>query len=151
MKPEIQGFFDPLHPLSAMSFTRRTAASAPSSIQSLITIRRPAAPATTAADKVIAVVREHGLNVSWLLKPTPTPTTCRPRPTCRRSWGTSSALAGICGVQHAFSRDLQPQGREGRRLAVGHLFEADEEFMIGNPERAQCTCRAIRRPTWLTR
>ncbi len=89
---------------------------------------------TGQADKVIAFVREHGLQVQWLLETHAHADHLSAAPYLRRQLGGKIAIGqSISKVQAVFKNllNLTPQFRvDGSQF--DHLFAPDEVFHIGN-------------------
>ncbi|WP_339528357.1 MBL fold metallo-hydrolase [Pseudomonas mucidolens] len=89
---------------------------------------------TTQADRVIAFVREHRLQVQWLLETHAHADHLSAAPYLRRELGGRIAIGQfISQVQHVFKRlfNLEPEFRvDGSQF--DHLFAPDEVFHIGN-------------------
>lgn len=89
--------------------------------------------ATTQADRVIAFVRAHRLQVQWLLETHAHADHLSAAPYLRRELGGKIAIGeSISKVQGVFKRlfNLEPEFRiDGSQF--DHLFAADESFMIG--------------------
>ncbi len=132
MKPEIQGFFDPI--TSTVSYVIYEADGSDCAIVDSVLDYDPKAgrTATTAADKIIAFVREHRLTVSWLLETHAHADHLSAAPYLQEKLGGRIGIgAGICKVQHAFSAIFNRKDEKEDGSQFGHLFEADEEFTIG--------------------
>ncbi len=89
---------------------------------------------TGQADKVIAFVREHGLQVQWLLETHAHADHLSAAPYLRRQLGGKIAIGqSISKVQGVFKNlfNLEPEFRvDGSQF--DHLFAPDEVFHIGN-------------------
>ncbi|WP_421555232.1 MBL fold metallo-hydrolase [Pseudomonas kitaguniensis] len=89
---------------------------------------------TAQADRVIGFVREHGLQVQWLLETHAHADHLSAAPYLRRKVGGKIAIGeSISKVQDVFKRlfNLEPEFRvDGSQF--DHLFAADEIFYIGN-------------------
>ncbi|SDU90415.1 MBL fold metallo-hydrolase [Pseudomonas mucidolens] len=89
---------------------------------------------TTQADRVIAFVREHRLQVQWLLETHAHADHLSAAPYLRRELGGRIAIGQfISQVQNVFKRlfNLEPEFRaDGSQF--DHLFAPDEVFHIGN-------------------
>ncbi|PHN27646.1 MBL fold metallo-hydrolase [Pseudomonas sp. ICMP 460] len=89
---------------------------------------------TAQADSVIAFVREHGLQVQWLLETHAHADHLSAAPYLRRNVGGKIAIGeSISKVQGVFKQlfNLEPEFRvDGSQF--DHLFAADEIFYIGN-------------------
>ena len=89
---------------------------------------------TRQADKVIAYVREHRLQVQWLLETHAHADHLSAAPYLRRTLGGKIAIGqAISKVQHVFKHlfNLEPEFRvDGSQF--DHLFAPDEIFPIGN-------------------
>jgi glyoxylase-like metal-dependent hydrolase (beta-lactamase superfamily II) len=96
----------------------------------------PAAGRTTTvqADRIIAFVREHRLQVQWLLETHAHADHLSAAPYLRRELGGKIAIGqSICKVQNAFKAlfNLEPEFCiDGSQF--DHLFAPDESFRIGN-------------------
>ncbi|MBK5354458.1 MBL fold metallo-hydrolase [Pseudomonas sp. TH41] len=90
--------------------------------------------ATVQADKIIAFVREHQLQVQWLLETHAHADHLSAAPYLRRELGGKIAIGqSISKVQGVFKTlfNLEPEFRiDGSQF--DHLFAPDESFMIGN-------------------
>ena len=90
--------------------------------------------ASTQADRIIAFVRQHQLQVQWLLETHAHADHLSAAPYLRRELGGKIAIgAWISKVQNVFKTlfNLEPEFRiDGSQF--DHLFTADESFMIGN-------------------
>lgn len=135
MKPEIQGFFDPT--TSTVSYVIYQADGSDCAILDSVLDYDPKSgrTATTAADKIVAFVREHRLTVSWLLETHAHADHLSAAPYLQEQLGGRIGIgAGIRKVQHAFSAIFNRKNEKEDGSQFGHLFEADESFMIGNLE-----------------
>ena len=104
MKPEIQGFFDPV--TSTVSYVIYEADGSECAIVDSVLDYDPKAgrTATTAADKIVDFVREHRLTVSWLLETHAHADHLSAAPYLQEKLGGRIGIgAGICKVQHSFS------------------------------------------------
>ena len=90
--------------------------------------------ATTQADRIIAFVHEHRLQVQWLLETHAHADHLSAAPYVRRELGGKIAIGqSISQVQDVFKAlfNLEPEFRsDGSQF--DHLFAPDESFMIGN-------------------
>ena len=90
--------------------------------------------ATTQADKIIAFVRDHQLQVQWLLETHAHADHLSAAPYLRRELGGTIAIGqSISKVQGVFKAlfNLEPEFRsDGSQF--DHLFAPDESFMIGH-------------------
>lgn len=88
---------------------------------------------TASADRVVAFIRQHRLHTAWLLETHAHADHLSAAPYLQQQLGGRIAIgAAIRTVQHAFSgiyNFKQAGARDGSQF--DHLFEADEEFMIG--------------------
>ena len=89
---------------------------------------------TTQADKIIAFVRKHQLQVQWLLETHAHADHLSAAPYLRRELGGKIAIGeSISKVQNVFKMlfNLEPEfSVDGSQF--DHLFAPDESFMIGN-------------------
>lgn len=135
MKPQIQGFFDPN--TSTVSYVVYEADGSECAIIDSVLDYDPKSgrTATTAADQVIDFVREHRLKVSWLLETHAHADHLSAAPYLQEKLGGRIGIgAGICKVQHAFAAIFNRKGEKEDGSQFGHLFQADEPFMIGKLE-----------------
>ncbi|XLZ71762.1 MBL fold metallo-hydrolase [Massilia sp. SR12] len=135
MKPQIQGFFDPN--TSTVSYVVYEADGSDCAIIDSVLDYDPKSGRTTtvAADKVIAFVRKHGLSVRWLLETHAHADHLSAAPYLQEKLGGRIGIgAGICKVQHAFGAVFNRKGEKEDGSQFGHLFQADEVFMIGQLE-----------------
>ncbi|MDR9750297.1 MBL fold metallo-hydrolase [Pseudomonas sp. SZMC_28357] len=90
--------------------------------------------ATVQADRIIAFVHEHHLQVQWLLETHAHADHLSAAPYLRRELGGKIAIGqSISNVQHVFKAlfNLEPQfAVDGSQF--DHLFAPDESFLIGN-------------------
>jgi glyoxylase-like metal-dependent hydrolase (beta-lactamase superfamily II) len=141
MKPEIQGFFDPAtSTITYVVFERDGGACAV--IDSVLDYDPKAGRTSTAsADRVVEFIREHGLNVEWLLETHAHADHLSAAPYLQEKIGGRIGIgSGIRTVQHAFSHVFARKGQQDGSQ-FGRLFEADEEFAIG-----ALTARALHVP-----
>ncbi|WP_077045633.1 MBL fold metallo-hydrolase [Pseudomonas sp. KK4] len=130
----IEAFFDPAS--STYSYVIYEADGGQCAIVDPVLDYNPAAGRTTTeqADRIIAFVREHHLQVQWLLETHAHADHLSAAPYLRRELGGRIAIGqSICKVQHVFKAlfNLEPQFCiDGSQF--DHLFAADESFRIGN-------------------
>ncbi len=135
MKPQIQGFFDPN--TSTVSYVVYEADGSDCAIIDSVLDYEPKSgrTSTVSADKVIAFVREHRLNATWLLETHAHADHLSAAPYLQEQLGGRIGIgAGICKVQHAFSAIFNRKGEKEDGSQFDHLFQADEAFMIGRLE-----------------
>ncbi|WP_028102428.1 MBL fold metallo-hydrolase [Pseudoduganella violaceinigra] len=135
MKPQIHGFYDPI--TSTVSYVVYEADGSACAIVDSVLDYDPKSgrTSTAAADKIIAFVREHRLDVSWLLETHAHADHLSAAPYLQEKLGGRIGIgAGICKVQHSFSAIFNRKGEKEDGSQFGHLFEADEVFMIGKLE-----------------
>lgn len=135
MKPQIQGFFDPN--TSTVSYVVYEADGGECAIIDSVLDYDPKSgrTATAAADQVIAFVREHRLTVTWLLETHAHADHLSAAPHLQEKLGGRIGIgASICKVQHAFAAVFNRKGEKEDGSQFGHLFQADEVFMIGKLE-----------------
>lgn len=130
----IEAFFDDAS--STYSYVIYECAGSPCAIVDPVLDYDPAAgrTGTTQADRIIAFVREHRLQVQWLLETHAHADHLSAAPYLRRELGGQIAIGeSICKVQDVFKAlfNLEPQFRsDGSQF--DHLFAPDESFSIGN-------------------
>ena len=135
MKPEIQGFFDPN--TSTVSYVVYEADGSDCAIIDSVLDYDPKSGRTStgSADKIIAFVRAHRLNASWLLETHAHADHLSAEPYLQEKLGGRIGIgAAICKVQHAFSAIFNRKDEKEDGSQFGHLFQADESFMIGRLE-----------------
>ncbi|WP_447890726.1 MBL fold metallo-hydrolase [Pseudomonas hormoni] len=130
----IEAFLDPAS--STYSYVIYEADGGPCAIVDPVLDYDPAAgrTATTQADKIIAFVGEHQLQVQWLLETHAHADHLSAAPYLRRKLGGRIAIGqSISKVQRVFKSlfNLEPEfAVDGSQF--DHLFAPDESFMIGN-------------------
>ena len=130
----IEAFLDPAS--STYSYVIYEADGGPCAIVDPVLDYDPAAgrTATTQADKIIAFVGEHQLQVQWLLETHAHADHLSAAPYLRRKLGGRIAIGqSISKVQGVFKSlfNLEPEfAVDGSQF--DHLFAPDESFMIGN-------------------
>ncbi|AKV09196.1 beta-lactamase [Pseudomonas fluorescens NCIMB 11764] len=130
----IEAFLDPAS--STYSYVIYEADGGPCAIVDPVLDYNPAAgrTATTQADKIIAFVGEHQLQVQWLLETHAHADHLSAAPYLRRKLGGRIAIGqSISKVQGVFKSlfNLEPEfAVDGSQF--DHLFAPDESFMIGN-------------------
>ncbi len=130
----IEAFLDPAS--STYSYVIYEADGGPCAIVDPVLDYDPAAgrTATTQADKIIAFVGEHHLQVQWLLETHAHADHLSAAPYLRRKLGGRIAIGqSISKVQRVFKSlfNLEPEfAVDGSQF--DHLFAPDESFMIGN-------------------
>ena len=130
----IEAFLDPAS--STYSYVIYEADGGPCAIVDPVLDYDPAAgrTATTQADKIIAFVGEHHLQVQWLLETHAHADHLSAAPYLRRKLGGRIAIGqSISKVQGVFKSlfNLEPEfAVDGSQF--DHLFAPDESFMIGN-------------------
>lgn len=130
----IEAFLDPAS--STYSYVIYEADGGPCAIVDPVLDYDPAAgrTATTQADKIIAFVGEHQLQVQWLLETHAHADHLSAAPYLRRKLGGRVAIGqSISKVQGVFKSlfNLEPEfAVDGSQF--DHLFAPDESFMIGN-------------------
>ena len=132
MKPQIQGFFDPA--TSTVSYVVYEAVGSACAIIDSVLDYEPKSgrTANTCADRIIAFVREQQLEVAWLLETHAHADHLSAAPYLQQQLGGRIGIgAGIRNVQHAFSKVFNRKGEKEDGSQFDHLFEADEQFMIG--------------------
>ena len=132
MKPQVQGFYDPA--TSTVSYVVYSADGADCAIIDSVLDYDPKSgrTGTASADQIVAFVREHGLNTVWLLETHAHADHLSAAPYLQQQLGGRIGIgAGIRGVQHAFAKIFNRQGEKEDGSQFDHLFEADEDFMIG--------------------
>jgi glyoxylase-like metal-dependent hydrolase (beta-lactamase superfamily II) len=132
MKPEIQGFYDPN--TSTVSYVVYEADGSDCAIIDSVLDYDPKSgrTSTASADKIIDFVRAHRLNASWLLETHAHADHLSAAPYLQEKLGGRIGIgAAICKVQHAFSAIFNRKEEKEDGSQFGHLFQADESFMIG--------------------
>jgi glyoxylase-like metal-dependent hydrolase (beta-lactamase superfamily II) len=132
MKPEIQGFYDPN--TSTVSYVVYEADGSDCAIIDSVLDYDPKSgrTSTASADKIIDFVRAHRLNASWLLETHAHADHLSAAPYLQEKLGGRIGIgAAICTVQHAFSAIFNRKEEKEDGSQFGHLFQADESFMIG--------------------
>ncbi|MFL6660457.1 MAG: MBL fold metallo-hydrolase [Massilia sp.] len=133
MTPQIQPFFDPV--TATVTYVVYEAPGSACAIIDPVLDFDPKSgrTSTTAADRVIAFVREQKLSVQWLLETHAHADHLSAAPYLAEHLGGQTAIgAAISSVQRAFSAVFPT-----RQAQFDHLFAADEAFMIGRlPARA---------------
>jgi glyoxylase-like metal-dependent hydrolase (beta-lactamase superfamily II) len=130
----IEAFLDPAS--STYSYVIYEGAGSQCAIVDPVLDYDPAAgrTATTQADKIIAFVRDHQLQVQWLLETHAHADHLSAAPYLRRELGGTVAIGqSISKVQGVFKVlfNLEPEFRsDGSQF--DHLFAPDESFMIGH-------------------
>jgi glyoxylase-like metal-dependent hydrolase (beta-lactamase superfamily II) len=130
----IEAFLDPAS--STYSYVVYEANGGPCAIVDPVLDYDPTAgrTATVQADRLIAFVREHGLQVQWLLETHAHADHLSAAPYLRRELGGKIAIGqSISKVQDVFKSlfNLEPEFRvDGSQF--DHLFAPNESFMIGN-------------------
>ncbi|MET0846587.1 MAG: MBL fold metallo-hydrolase [Pseudomonas sp.] len=130
----IEAFLDPAS--STYSYVIYEGAGSQCAIVDPVLDYDPAAgrTATTQADKIIAFVRDHQLQVQWLLETHAHADHLSAAPYLRRELGGTIAIGqSISKVQGVFKAlfNLEPEFRsDGSQF--DHLFAPDESFMIGH-------------------
>ena len=130
----IEAFLDPAS--STYSYVIYEADGGPCAIVDPVLDYDPAAgrTATTQAEKIIAFVGEHQLQVQWLLETHAHADHLSAAPYLRRKLGGRIAIGqSISKVQRVFKSlfNLEPEfAVDGSQF--DHLFAPDESFMIGN-------------------
>ena len=130
----IEAFLDPAS--STYSYVIYEADGGPCAIVDPVLDYNPAAgrTATTQAEKIIAFVGEHQLQVQWLLETHAHADHLSAAPYLRRKLGGRIAIGqSISKVQRVFKSlfNLEPEfAVDGAQF--DHLFAPDESFMIGN-------------------
>lgn len=143
MNAHIQAFFDPA--TSTVTYVVHAGAgSACAVIDSVLDYDPKSGRTSTAnADRVVAFIRAERLKTEWLLETHAHADHLSAAPYLQEKLGGRIAIgAAIRTVQHAFSGiyNFKPQGaQDGSQF--DHLFEADEEFAIG-----ELTARALHVP-----
>jgi glyoxylase-like metal-dependent hydrolase (beta-lactamase superfamily II) len=135
MKPQIQGFFDPT--TCTVSYVIYEADGSDCAIVDSVLDYDPKSgrTATASADKIVAFVREHRLNVAWLLETHAHADHLSAAPYLQEQLGGCIGIGvGICKVQHAFSTVFNRKNEKEDGSQFGHLFQADETFKIGRLE-----------------
>lgn len=88
--------------------------------------------ATTSADKVVAFVREHGLQCRWLLETHAHADHLSAAPYLQRQLGGNVAIgAAIQAVQRAFANIYHLEGATNDGSQFDQLFAPDQVFHIG--------------------
>ncbi|MDC8759926.1 MBL fold metallo-hydrolase [Janthinobacterium fluminis] len=132
MKPQIQAFFDPA--TSTVSYVVYEADGRDCAVIDSVLDYEPKSgrTATTSADQVVAFVRAHALRCRWLLETHAHADHLSAAPYLQQQIGGRIGIgAAIRTVQHAFAAvfNHKPAMLDGSQF--DHLFEADEEFLIG--------------------
>ncbi|SHG98731.1 MBL fold metallo-hydrolase [Massilia sp. CF038] len=128
MTPQIQAFFD--QTTATVTYVVHAGAGSACAIIDPVLDYDPKSGRTCslAADQVIAFVRQHGLQVEWLLETHAHADHLSGAPFLAQQLGGKTGIgAGIRSVQRAFSAVFP--AHEAR---FDHLFAADEAFSIGS-------------------
>ncbi|MGO4763443.1 MBL fold metallo-hydrolase [Cupriavidus sp. 2KB_3] len=133
MQPTIQPFFDPA--TWTVTYVVYQAGRPECAIIDAVLDYDPKAgrTSTASADKVVAFVREHALQVEWIMETHAHADHLSAAPYLRRQVGGKIAIGQhIRSVQGVFKKlfNLEPEFRlDGSQF--DHLFEENEEFVIG--------------------
>ena len=132
MTPHIQAFFDPA--TATVTYVVYEGEGGACAIIDSVLDYDPKAgrTATTSADKVIAFVREHGLQCRWLLETHAHADHLSAAPYLQRQLGGEVAIgAAIQAVQQAFADIYHQQGATADGSQFDQLFAPDQVFHIG--------------------
>lgn len=143
MHVQVEGFFDPA--TATVSYVvYQSAGGACAIVDPVLDYdSRSARTSTSSADRIAAFVRQHDLQVQWLLETHVHADHLSGSPYLQRQLGGTIAIGqGIKAVQNVFKPvyNLEPEFRlDGSQF--GHLFAPDETFHIGS-----LTARALHVP-----
>ena len=132
MTPHIQAFFDPA--TATVTYVVYEGEGGACAVIDSVLDYDPKAgrTATTSADKVIAFVREHGLQCRWLLETHAHADHLSAAPYLQRQLGGEVAIgAAIQAVQQAFADIYHQQGATADGSQFDQLFAPDQVFHIG--------------------
>ncbi len=132
MTPHIHAFFDPA--TSTVTYVVYEGEGGACAIIDSVLDYDPKSgrTATTSADKVVAFVREHGLQCRWLLETHAHADHLSAAPYLQRQLGGNVAIgAAIQAVQRAFANIYHQQGTTHDGSQFDQLFAPDQVFHIG--------------------
>ena len=132
MTPQIQAFFDPA--TATVTYVVYEGQGGDCAVIDSVLDYDPKAgrTATTSADKVIAFVREHGLQCRWLLETHAHADHLSAAPYLQRQLGGEVAIgAAIQAVQQAFADIYHQHGATSDGSQFDQLFAPDQVFHIG--------------------
>lgn len=132
MTPQIHAFFDPA--TATVTYVVYEGEGGACAIIDSVLDYDPKAgrTATTSADKVIAFVREHGLQCRWLLETHAHADHLSAAPYLQRQLGGEVAIgAAIQAVQQAFADIYHQDGATSDGSQFDQLFAPDQVFHIG--------------------
>ncbi len=132
MTPQIHAFFDPA--TATVTYVVYEGEGGACAIIDSVLDYDPKAgrTATTSADKVIAFVREHGLQCRWLLETHAHADHLSAAPYLQRQLGGEVAIgAAIQAVQQAFADIYHQHGATSDGSQFDQLFAPDQVFHIG--------------------
>ena len=132
MTPQIHAFFDPA--TATVTYVVYEGEGGACAIIDSVLDYDPKAgrTATTSADKVIAFVREHGLQCRWLLETHAHADHLSAAPYLQRQLGGEVAIgAAIQAVQQAFADIYHQHGATSDGSQFDQLFAPDQVFQIG--------------------
>lgn len=132
MTPQIHAFFDPA--TATVTYVVYEGEGGACAIIDSVLDYDPKAgrTATTSADKVIAFVREHGLQCRWLLETHAHADHLSAAPYLQRQLGGEVAIgAAIQAVQQAFADIYHQHGATADGSQFDQLFAPDQVFHIG--------------------
>jgi glyoxylase-like metal-dependent hydrolase (beta-lactamase superfamily II) len=132
MKPQIQGFFDPV--TSTVTYVVYEDDGSDCAIIDSVLDFDPKSgrTATTSADQVLAFVHAHQLKAVWLLETHAHADHLSAAPYLKEKLGGRIGIGtAIRTVQHAFSGIFNRKSDQEDGSQFDHLFEAEEPFQIG--------------------
>ncbi|WP_426076894.1 MBL fold metallo-hydrolase [Janthinobacterium sp. PSPC3-1] len=132
MTPQIHAFFDPA--TATVTYVVYEGEGGACAVIDSVLDYDPKAgrTATTSADKVIAFVREHGLQCRWLLETHAHADHLSAAPYLQRQLGGEVAIgAAIQAVQQAFADIYHQHGATSDGSQFDQLFAPDQVFHIG--------------------
>ena len=132
MTPQIHAFFDPA--TATVTYVVYEGEGGACAVIDSVLDYDPKAgrTATTSADKVIAFVREHGLQCRWLLETHAHADHLSAAPYLQRQLGGEVAIgAAIQAVQQAFADIYHQHGATSDGSQFDQLFAPDQVFQIG--------------------
>ncbi len=133
VRPEVEGFFDP--DTATVSYVVKDPGSAHCAIIDPVLAYDAASGRTDTApaDRLVAYVREHGLEVDWIIETHAHADHLSAAPWVRERLGGRVAIGRpITTVQKVFGKIFNdPKALQGRAEEFDHLFEDGEEYRIG--------------------